>query len=290
MKPAPFSYHAPRTLAEALALQARLDNARVLAGGQSLVPMLNLRVAAPEHLIDLGGVAELAGIEEKDGGVAIGAMTSQRTIEKSPLVQARCPLLIEALAHVGHQQTRNRGTIGGSLCHLDPAAELPVAALALDATLTIAGRAGTRALPFVKFPAGYLTTALQPGEILTRIDIPALPPRTGWAFEEFARRHGDFAIVAVAALVTLAANGRVQQARVVIGGIGPAPIRVAAAEAALAGESWRDQRVTMAADAAAACPAEGDHNYPADYRQYVAGALTGRALGKAYARSRAAHG
>ena len=285
MKPAPFSYHAPRTLAEALDLLGRLDNARLLAGGQSLMPMLNLRVVMPDHLVDLGGVAELAGIEETAQGLRIGAMTSQRVLETSALVRARCPLVTEALSYVGHQQTRNRGTIGGSLCHLDPAAELPVAMMALDATLTISGPAGSRTLPFAAFPAGYLTTALEAGEILARVDVPAQPPRTGAAFEEFARRHGDFAIVSAAAVVTRGEGGRVEAARIVVGGIGAAPLRIEAAEAVLAGHGWSDARLAEAVAAARACPADGDHNYPADYRQDLAGTLAGRALRRAWERS-----
>jgi carbon-monoxide dehydrogenase medium subunit len=240
----------------------------------------------PEHLIDLGGVAELVGIETTAQGLRAGAMTTQRVLERSALVQARCPLVTEALSYVGHQQTRNRGTIGGSLCHLDPAAELPVAMTALDAMLTIAGPGGTRTLPFAEFPAGYLTPALQPGEILTRVDIPAQAPRTGVAFEEFARRHGDFAIVSAAAVVTLGAEDRVQAVRVVVGGTGAAPLRITAAEAALTGHVWSEARWAEAVAAARAAPADGDHNYPAEYRRDLAGTLAGRALRRAWERGK----
>ncbi len=221
-----------RTLAEALVLAATQDNARLLAGGQSLMPLLNLRLAAPDHLIDLGRVDELVGIEQTAAGLAIGAMTTQRSLERSPLVRARCPLLAEALEHVGHPATRNRGTIGGSLCHLDPSAELPVVAMALDARLTIASRDGTRSIPFAELSAGYLTTQLAPHEILTRVELPVLGERTGWAFVEFARRRADFAIVAVAAMIECDADNCVRRARIAIGGLGPAPVRATAAEAA----------------------------------------------------------
>jgi carbon-monoxide dehydrogenase medium subunit len=169
MRPSPFTYHAPRTLDEALDLLAALDNARVLAGGQSLMPMMNYRVVQPEHLIDLGRIAELGFIDDTPDGLQIGAMTTQRTIERSALVRQRCPLLIDALFHVGHQQTRNRGTIGGSICHLDPSAELPVTACALDAVMIAAGKTGRRKIPFADFPAGYLTSSLEPNEILIAI-------------------------------------------------------------------------------------------------------------------------
>jgi carbon-monoxide dehydrogenase medium subunit len=286
VKPAPFSYHCPRTLGEALHLLATLDNARILAGGQSLVPMLNFRLAAPDHVIDLGGIAVLAGIEETPEGLVVGAMTSQRLIERSPLVRRRCPLLSEAVSHVGHQQTRNRGTIGGSLCHLDPAAELPVAAAALDATLEATSSTGTRRLPFREFPAGYLTSRLRPEEILTRVEFPAFDPGAGWAFVEFNRRPADFAIVSVAVMLVTDATGKVSQARIAIGGLGPAPRRIGAAEIRLIGQNWNAALGDEVAAIAAASPAEGDALYPEDYRQHLAGVLTRRALDKAFARTR----
>ena len=296
MKPAPFTYHAPRTLAEALVLAATQDNARLLAGGQSLMPLLNLRLAAPDHLIDLGRVDELVGIEQTAAGLAIGAMTTQRSLERSPLVRARCPLLAEALEHVGHQATRNRGTIGGSLCHLDPSAELPVVAMALDARLTIASRDGTRSIPFAELSAGYLTTQLAPHEILTRVELPVQGERTGWAFVEYACRRADFAIVAVAATIECDAQDRVRRARIAIGGLGPAPVRATAAEAALAGHRWEEllaghqsegALAERAGAAASSLPAGGDEAYPADYRQHLAGVLTRRALATAAERAKA---
>ena len=287
MKPAPFSYHAPRTLAEALVLAATQENARVLAGGQSLMPLLNLRLASPDHLIDLGRVAELVGIEQTAAGLAIGSMTTQRALERSALVRARCPLLAEALEHVGHPATRNRGTIGGSLCHLDPSAELPVAAMALDARLTIASRNGTRSIPFAELSAGYLTTQLAPHEILTRVELPVLGERTGWAFVEFARRRADFAIVAVAATIEFDAKDRVRRASLAIGGLGPAPVRATAAEASLDGNKWEGELLERARAAASSLPAGGDEAYPADYRQHLAGVLTRRALATAAERAKA---
>jgi carbon-monoxide dehydrogenase medium subunit len=286
MKPAPFAYHRPGTLEEALQLLAALPNARVLAGGQSLMPMLNLRMATPEHIIDLGRVSALVGITETAEGISIGAMTTQRAIERSESVRAHCPLLLEALEHVGHPATRNRGTIGGSLCHLDPAAELPVVASALDAKLTIANRNGRRGIRFDEFPTGYLATQLAPDEILTRIDFPRTPEGNGWAFEEFSQRAADFAVVAVAVLVTIGGDGRVRQARIAIGGLGSAPARLHDAESMLVGQAWDAERAASAAQAATRLPCGGDEVNPAEYRSHLAGVLTRRALDKAYERGR----
>jgi len=288
MKPAAFTYHCPHRLDEALALLGKHENARLLAGGQSLVPMLNLRLATPEHLIDLGRIGDLVGITQIGDRIVLGAMTTQRAIERSPLIAKLCPLLTEAIEHVGHQQTRNRGTIGGSLCHLDPAAELPVVAAALDATLVVTGKSGERRIPFAEFPAGYLTSQLHSDEILTRVEFPVLGPDAGSAFLEFSRRPADFAIVSIATALTLADNGNIRDAGIAIGGLGPAPVRLSAAEKVLRG---RKPNAASADDAVAtidACPAEGDALYPASYRLELAAALTRRALGKAFARLRSA--
>jgi aerobic carbon-monoxide dehydrogenase medium subunit len=284
MKPAPFTYHAPRTLEEALDLLATLDNARVLAGGQSLVPMLNFRVVQPEHLIDLGRIAELAFIESVPQGLRVGATTTQRMIERSVPVQRHCPLLVDALFHVGHQQTRNRGTIGGSLCHLDPSAELPVAACALDPVLTIASQAGRRQISFAEFPADYLTSTLEPDEILIGIDFAPWPERTGTAFEEFAVRPAHFAIVSAAAVITMDDGDRIAQARIAVGGIAAVPLRAADAELLLTGSSADSDLIERAAAAAAALSSAGDETYPAEYRQELAAHLVQRALTKAVRR------
>ena len=286
MKAASFAYHCPSSLDEALHLLASLDNARVLAGGQSLVPMLNLRLAAPDHLIDLGRIAALVRIEESTQGLSIGAMTTQRQVERSTLVAERCPLLSEAISHVGHQQTRNRGTVGGSLCHLDPAAELPVVAAALDATLEAASIRGVRRIAFHDFPAGYLTSQLQPDEILTRVDFPTRDATTGWAFVEFSRRPADFAIVSVAAIVAIDISGKIAKAHIAIGGLGPAPQRMSAAEALIASQRWDAALSDDVAANIAACPAEGDSLYPGEYRQHLAAVLARRAIEKALRRAR----
>jgi carbon-monoxide dehydrogenase medium subunit len=278
MKPAPFTYHAPRSLDEALSLAASLENARLLAGGQSLLPLLNFRLANPDHLIDLGRVEGLAGIEATPTGLSIGAMTTQRELERSPRVREFCPLLAEALKHVGHAATRNRGTIGGSLCHLDPAAELPVVATALDAKLTVASLRGARALPFREFSSGYLTNRLEAHEILVRVELPRLDSRAGWAFTEMARRKGDFAIVSVAATLLAGTDGVLREARVAVGGLGAAPVRATAAEQSMVGRRWEERLAERAGRIAAELPANGDDLYPADYRRHLAGVLARRAL------------
>jgi aerobic carbon-monoxide dehydrogenase medium subunit len=285
MKAPPFHYHAPRSLQEALDLLRRLDNARVLGGGQSLMPMLNLRVAMPDHLVDLGRIPELAGIIEGEGIISIGAMSTQRSIERSRLIRQRCPLLGQAIDHVGHQQTRNRGTIGGSLCHLDPSAELPVVALALDAELTIAGSTGTRMLPFREFPAGYLTVALESDEILTRIDVPKIVPGSGSAFLEFSRRPADFAIVSVAVQLSVDPGGRLTRAAIAVGGIDYSPMRLVEAENAITGHYPTRDLFQTASELTASLDCEGDELYPAEYRRDLCGVLVERALAQAAERA-----
>lgn len=290
MKSVAFDYHAPQDLDTALSLLSTLDNPRLLAGGQSLVPMLNLRLATPDHLIDLGHIPELAGIAENADSITIGAMTKQRDLERSTKIRRCCPLLSEAIFHVGHQQTRNRGTIGGSLCHLDPAAELPVVASALDAQLHVVGMAQKRRqIPFKDFPAGYLTTRLLPNEILVAVEFPLFLKGTGVAFVEFARRPADFAIVSAAVSLTVDARALITEARIALGGLGPAPRRVPDAEAMLVGDRCETVRFERAAAIAASLPAEGDDLYPDEYRRQLAGVLTARALEQASHRAREAH-
>lgn len=283
MKAAPFKYHAPRSLGEAASLLARLDDARPLAGGQSLMPMMNLRVAAPAHLVDLGRIGELRGVSVEGDRLLIGAMTTQRDIERSALVRQHCPLLGEAVRHVGHQQTRNRGTIGGSLCHLDPGAELPVAASALGATLSIEGPQGARSLDFDAFPQDFLTADLRRGEILTRLSLPLAAPDDRCAFVEFSRRPADFAIVSVAVQLNVS-EGRIKSAAIALGGVSHCPVRLRDAEALLAGAAAdENDAIEAAARVAGQIEAFGDHAYPADFRRRVASTLLARALAQALA-------
>ena len=284
MKPPPFSYHDPVTLVDAVALLARLDNAKLLAGGQSLMPMLNMRYVLPDHVIDLNRVEELSYLREAGGALEIGAMTRQADIERSSLVRTLCPLMHEAIVQVGHRQTRNRGTLGGSLCQLDPAAELAAVAAATDATMLIAGPRGRRELPFAGFPAGYMTPALEPDEILVGARFPSWGKGHGHAFIEFARRHGDFAVVSAAALIEVDRTRKIQRASITIGGIGPAPVRVGEAERALAGQSVSPELFRAAAESCRKLEAVGDVHAPAAYRQQLAAALSRRALEQAAAR------
>jgi len=284
MKPPVFSYHDPRQTSEVLGLLASLDNAKLLAGGQSLMPMLNMRFVLPDHVIDLNRVDGLSYIRAEDGALAIGAMTRQRDIEFSDLVRARCPLMHEAIGEVGHRQTRNRGTLGGSLCHLDPAAELVAVAATLDATVTVAGRDGVRTIAFAEFPQGYMTPAIGPDELLIGVRFPCWPDPHGYAFVEFSRRHGDFAIVSAAALLTDDAAGKVTRAAVTLGGLGPAPVRASALERALIGETIDEKRLREVCAPLRQCEAMEDIHAPASYRQHLATVLSRRALLKAHAR------
>ena len=289
MKPVPFDYYAPTSISAVLELLASLPSAHVLAGGQSLMPMLNLRAAAPDHVIDLGRVPALVGIRETNAGLEIGAMTTQRAIELSALVRLHCPLLAETVSHVGHQQTRNRGTIGGSLCHLDPGAELPVAAAVLDAVLTIEGPSGSRTVAFKDFAVGYLTTVVEPDEIVTQIALPRSLPDEGCAFFEFNQRPADFAVVSTA--VTLAMDGgRISRLRIAVGGVDYAPNRLRDVEASLTGSSLNDKAIETAGRAASALTCEGDEVSPDDFRQHVAGVLVRRAMRSAALRIRGEHG
>jgi aerobic carbon-monoxide dehydrogenase medium subunit len=286
MKPVPFEYHVPSSLAAAVELLLTLPNARALAGGQSLVPMMNLRAVTPSNLVDLEKIPELRSIQETASSLRIGSMTTQRQIEHSELLRRYCPLLTEAVEHVGHQQTRNRGTIGGSLCHLDPGAELPVAAAALEARLTIVGPKGSRSLPFEQFPAGYLTTVLEDGDILTLIEIGKAPPNEGFAFLEFNQRPADFAVVSVAALLTVEEE-RIGHARLAVGGVDYAPVRLVEAEAELAGKTLDDKVLDTVGKIAAALPCQGDEVSPPEFRQHLCGVLVRRALRKAMDRVKA---
>jgi carbon-monoxide dehydrogenase medium subunit len=284
MKPPQFSYHDPRSTADVVGLLTSLDNAKLLAGGQSLMPMLNMRLVLPDHVIDLNRVDGLSSIRENNGALEIGAMTRQRDIEFSDLVRARCPLMHEAIAQVGHRQTRNRGTLGGSLCHLDPAAELVSVAAALDARLTVTGKNGARSIEFSAFPVAYMTPALEPDELLTGATFPCWPERHGFAFVEFSRRHGDFAIVSAAALIEEDDGGKVTRAAVTLGGMGPAPVRARELERALIGEKIEEKRLRELCEPLRRLEAIDDIHAPASYRRQLATVLSRRALLKAHER------
>ncbi len=286
MKPPPFSYHDPQTVDEAVALLGRLENAKLLAGGQSLMPMLNFRFVQPDHIIDINRVEGLSYIREASGALEIGAMTRQRDLEYSDVVRARWPILHEALLQVGHRQTRNRGTIGGSLCHLDPAAELVTLACGHDATVTVAGPNGRRQIAFAEFPVAYMTPALELNEMLTAISFPQWAAGHGYAFVEFSRRHGDFAITSAAALLEGDAAGKITRASITLGGMGTAPVRAREVEQAIVGQIPAGDLFRNACESCRKFEAIDDVHAPASYRQHLATVLSRRALEKAYARLR----
>jgi aerobic carbon-monoxide dehydrogenase medium subunit len=285
MKPPRFEYHAPTTVEEALRLLTRYQgDAKVLAGGQSLMPLLNFRLLRPVALIDLNRIAALSYIGEVDGQVRLGAMTRQRAVEFSPVVRRRLPLLAEATRWVGHLPIRTRGTIGGSIAHADPAAEYPAVLTALEGEVVARGPRGERTLRPADLFQTYLTTSLEPEEILTEVRLPAMPAGAGYAFEEFARRHGDFALVGIAALVVTEGR-RVTRARLATAGASPIPVRLRAAEQILEREGLNDETIAAAAAKAGELVApDSDIHASADYRRHLTGVLTGRALKRARAR------
>lgn len=289
MKPAQFQYYAPGNLAEALELlSAHGDEGKLLAGGQSLVPAMNFRLAQPTALIDLNGLAELFFLRAaSDGGLQIGAMTRQRTLERSDLVAERAPLLHATMPTIAHVQIRNRGTLGGSLAHADPAAELPAVMVALGATFHLARRGGRRTVPAASFYQGLFTTALQPDELLVQIDLPPLQPGSGWSIQEFARRHGDYAIVGVAAVVQLDTAGRCQGARLVYISVGEGPTLATKACQGLINQRPTDEAIGAAAATAAHQDIEplADIHASVAYRRHLVEILGRRALTEAFARA-----
>lgn len=278
MKPAPFDYHAPRQLKEAAELLATLPNAKILAGGQSLVPMMNFRYVIVDHLIDLGGIEDLRGIAVSDGRLRIGAMMRQRDLEFSPEIARHCPLMAEALRHVGHRQTRNRGTFGGSLAHADPAAELPAICAAYDAIVHIASVRGLRAVSFGDFSAGYMTTTLAPDEMIAAVELPLWRLGHGYGFHEFARRQGDFALAGAAALIDLGVGDVVRRAAVALFGVAERPLRLDAAEATLIGKVLDSTAIQSAAASAWLIEPISDIHASGDYRRHLAQVLSARAL------------
>lgn len=291
MKAAPFRYSAPTTLEELLALVGADgdEEVRLLAGGQSLMPILALRLAQPEHLVDLNTVAGLDSFGAQNGELVVGAMVRQRTAERSPVVAAGCPLLAEALPLVGHVAIRNRGTIGGSIAHADPAAETPAVALALDATLVARSAAAERRIRADDCFRGYLETALEPGEVLTEVRFPRPGPRTGTALREVSRRHGDYALVGVAAKVTLTEGGTIADAALAFFGVGSTAVRATAAEAALRGAEPTAETFAEAAELVRGeLDPAADLHASAAYRRHVAGVVARRALTTATDRARGA--
>ena len=289
MKPAAFAYHPMKTLAETTALLAELgDEGRILAGGQSLVPLMNFRLAQPSHIVDINGVTELAYIRRSGDRIAIGALARQAQVERSDDVRRDVPLLAEALTWVAHPPIRHRGTVVGSIAHADPAAELPAVALALAAQITIASAGGSRTVPAEEFFVGPFSTVVGAGELVTEVTFPVAPPGSGHAFVEFARRHGDFAIAGAAVTLTLD-GGTVGDARIVLCGVGPIPLRARGAEDTLRGAVPDESVVAAAADAAVdGLEPSADIHGGSAYRVRVARAQVLKAISTAVERARVA--
>jgi len=293
MKPAAFDYFTPATVDEALALLAEHGgDAKPLAGGQSLIPAMNFRLARPAALVDLNRIAELAYVRAggKDAGLVIGAMARQRAVERSDVVARAAPLVAEAMPSIAHPQIRNRGTVGGSIAHADPAAELPAVMLALEARFRARSSTGERSIRVAEFFKGMLETALAPGELLVEIAVPALPARTGTAFLEMARRHGDYALVGVAAVVTLDTKERCHTARIAGFSVGDGPVLLAEAASVLAGQPPSEELLRAAGDAAATRDVDppSDIHASAAYRRQLVAVLTRRALARAFERAKSA--
>jgi carbon-monoxide dehydrogenase medium subunit len=282
MKPAVFSYHDPQTLAEVLELLAGCgDEAKLLAGGQSLIPLMNMRLARPEHLIDLRRVPGLADIRPDATSVRVGAMVRHRTVETDPVLRSANALLAEAAGHISHVQIRERGTLGGALAHADPAGEMPLVATVLDARLTVRGPGGTRSATAADFFQSIFTTALEPDEVLVEVMYPRLDGGDGWAIEEVSRRHGDFAIVSSAVWLTLT-DGRYSRVRLGLGGVGPTPVLSRQATELMVGQVpstrlWHD----VAAAVAAEITPGTDIHATSDDRRDLARTLVYRALREA---------
>lgn len=290
MKPPPFDYHAPDSLAEAVALLGRLDaegrDAKVLAGGQSLMPMLAMRVARPEVLVDLRKLRELDFVRDEGERIAIGAMTSKQAIVDSPLVRQRQPLLHAATELVGHIQIRNRGSVGGSFAHADPAAEYPAVALVLDIEMVAHGAGGRRVIAASDFFVTFMTTSLEPGEILTEVRVPVAPPGRRWAIQEFVRRNGDLALAGIALAFDLQ-GGLCSNARIAAFGVQATAVRLTAAEQLLEGRLADAASFDAAGRAAAGALEEpmSCMHASSDYRRHLVGTLTTRALDEAARRA-----
>jgi carbon-monoxide dehydrogenase medium subunit len=290
MKPAPFKYYTPATVDEALAHLAEHGwDAKVLAGGQSLVPMMNFRLAQPAVLVDLNNVAELFYIRPgRDSGLLVGAMTRQRQVERDPLVAERAPMIHAALPKVAYPQVRSRGTFGGSIAHADPSAELVAASVALSAKFRLRSKRGERWVPADQFFVGLFTTVLEPDELLVEIALSPLPPRSGWSFLEVARRHHDFALVGAAAVASMDGGGRCEGARLVFFSVGDGPVEARQAAGVLQGREPTAEAIAEAAETAGEADVDPntDINASAEYRRHLVKVLGRRALTEAFARAR----
>jgi 6-hydroxypseudooxynicotine dehydrogenase subunit alpha len=287
MKPAPFRYIAASSLDHALALKAEYgDEARFLAGGQSLIPAMNFRLARPSVLIDINGLGELARVEAAEGGeIRVGALTRYHSLERNSRFLADCPLFADALPHIAHPQIRNRGTIGGNLSHADPASELPAITVAMRARMRIKSAKGEREVAASEFFQGLLTTDIQVDEMLVEIALPAPPARSGACFMEVARRRGDFALAGVAAIVTTDAQGRCSQLRLALCGVGDTPVDASSAAASLIGQPCTGAAIeAVAAEVQGMIAPSGNVHASPDYQRHIAGVLVQRAISAAHSR------
>src|SRR5579859_7681729 len=287
MKPPRFYYCAPHILDEALALlDQNSEDSKVLAGGQSFVPLLNMRLAAPAYIVDINHISELNYIESEDGYLAIGATARQRQVERSPLVWEKHPLIYEVVQHIGHMQIRNRGTVVGSIAHADPAAELPALLTCLGGETVAQSVHGERVMKAEDFFTGYLSTALHQSEMLTEVRFPWIPPQAGWAFMEFARRSGDYALVGAAAVITPSLDGRCMSAHISYLGIAGSPIRAREVENILVGSMLDEQTLEQAAEIARSFVSNDmeDVHATVDYRRALTAEITKRVLQTAWAR------
>jgi CO/xanthine dehydrogenase FAD-binding subunit len=286
VKPPPFEHRVAESAEAAVTALARSGGeAKIIAGGQSLVPMLNFRLLRPSMLIDINRIPGLASIEETGAEIRVGALTRHHQLEMSPVIAQHVPVLSAAMTYVAHLAIRNRGTIGGSLSHADPAAELPMMALLLDATLSIVSPAGRREVAAHDFFLGVLTVALATDDLVTGIAFPKLPPGTGWGFEEVSRRRGDFALAAVGVTLTVS-DGEISEARIAIAGADEKAVRARDAEALLRGKALSPERIEAACEAARACVTPNtDLHASSDYRRHLVGALAGKALTAAWRRA-----
>ena len=287
MKPTAFEYFTPTTVQEALQLlESQGDEAKIIAGGQSLVAMMNFRAARPEALIDINNIKELDYFREEGDEIVIGALTRERTLEVSPLIKEKCPVLAKAITHIGHLAIRFRGTVGGTLVHADPTAEIPVTSLALDAKMKIVSPSGERVLNADEFFVTYLTSAVEENELLVEVRIPTFPSKTtAWSYVDISRRFGDFAIVGVATILSMDDAGVCKEARIALGGVAPTPVRAKDAEALLAGQKLTGELIEEAAIKAAEgdnVDPDSDYHATAEYRKAMAKVLTKRGLTEAW--------
>ena len=290
MKPAPFKYHDPKTLSELVELMSNLDDAKILAGGQSLMPMMNMRYVTPEDVIDINGVNELDFIKLENDHLTIGSMTRQKDILSNQEIFDKAPIFREALNHVGHIQTRSRGTIGGSLCHLDPSAEIPALASLYDASLTVVNREGSREIHIDEWVLAYMMPSISDEEILTSISIPVWKNPHGYAFIEFARRHGDFAVCGAGTLVEIDTNDIISKVAIVVAGVDVKPLRLSTLETDLIGKKATEDTLEYACSSAKKIEAISDVYFSTQYRQRLAGTLVKRSLEVAIERARIING